>query len=389
MAASTAIHSDLRSAMSGGRRSDMRPSPHRAFRWWARVRPRLALAVVLSGVVGGGLIGCGSDSSGVAGPRQLYWALHFNWPAVNLALSDPRFDTAQLVATPVTPTGVPIVGAGPVQYRAVDSNVTVSPTGLVTAHYPVSQTYVVASLTVNGATHTDTAWIQVTQDPVLVSPLATLSIQPHPGDLDSTRVALGYQRKLNRLRGKIPVYATDSLGNDLCDPRAGCPFLVAFGSSDPLVATLDPTGRLSTVDVGHVTFTVSALVYGVGKRDTLPFTVGYPLSGGSVLVYPNGTTPPISPLLPLSTTTIGVGGFVGIADNRTNEAMEVSLPYATPVVHRIFSSKTQLTDTVAAGGGGNDDIVVQFDSAGTYTFHLKLLESGTTATGTVVVSSGP
>lgn len=360
-----------------------------------RVVPPLVIAGTLTALLGVGLVGCGSDTTGPApvSATQLYWALHFDWPAVNLALDNAAHDTAQLTATPVTQADAPIPGASAVQYHAADSNVTVSPTGLVTAHYITNRTFVTASLTLNGVTHVDTAWIRVTQTPLFSSPLATLSIQPHPDELDSAKIALFRDGQINQWNGNIPVYATDVAGDSLCDVNAfdlACPFLVSFASSNPRIATLDPDGYLSTNAPGHVTFTVSTLAYGVGLRDSLPFVIGYPL-GATFLVYPGGSPSAVVPVLSKPTVTIGVGGVAVLANNNTGQLLEITLPYQTPMVHRVYTDKpsTQMTDTVAAGSSGNQLMNVRFDSAGTYTVHMTLLGSGKTTTGTIIVDSGP
>ena len=385
MVAKTAMHRAMREAV---RSALPRCRPSCCRRGTPRSSSGLA-ALVVGSVLLGALAGCGSDSTGPARSSTYFRALHFDWTAVTMALDSAKYDTVRLTATPVTQTGVPLLGAGPVRYTAVDSNVTIDSTGLVTAHYQTSQTIVVASLTVNGVTHVDTARIMVTQDPAIPAPLKTFSIQPVAGDLDSAKIALDKYYKVNQFNGNIPLYATDSLGDNLCDVYGDCPFLVAFGSSDPRVATLDPSyGYLSANFVGKTTFTASALVDGVGKRDSLPFTIGYNLVWG-IPVYPGGTPSHVTPLLIQSTSIIGVGGFVRIS-NYTSQPMEVVVPYQTPMVHRVFSTKTQLTDTLVVGDFYDANaMIVQFDSAGTYTFRTTLLGSGATTTGTVIVSPGP
>jgi hypothetical protein len=355
---------------------------------------RLTL-VVATGILP---LGCGSDTTGpTPAANAVFWALRFNWKAVNMALTAP-YNTAQLTATPVTVMGDSIRGAGPVTYTVADSSVAVSSTGLVTAHYTTNKALVVASVTINGMTQVDTALIRVTPSNTLAAPLATLSIQPKSDGLDSAKIAQDAvtRMNINGTRGAIPVYATVATGDPVTDTVCNirnCPLLMGFTSSDANVAAIDPvSGRVTAGAPGHVTFAVSSLVYGVGRRDSLPFTVGYRLGIGipaNFAVSDGGSSShPI--LIPLSGTyLLGIGGSLGVF-NQGSQSIEVVFDYHTPTVHRVSNSSVpldKLTDTVAAGAGLIPR--VQFDSAGTYTFRLTLLSSGESITGQVVISGGP
>ena len=242
---------------------------------------RLVRAAAI-GVLGAAL-GCSSDTSAPAPvpSAQLYWALQLNQHAIVMALTAP-YDTVQLTATPITGAGVPITGLGGTAFRlasTTDSTVTVSPTGLVTAHY-VTQgdvvAKVIASLRDNaqGVTHQDTAFIVVTATPA-ASGIATFSMQPAPGD--------SAKRSLNDFDGgglvvplTIPWPATvvDSAGDTLCSVNS-CSIPVYYHGSNPAVATVDArTGMLTKIDTGHVMLSAQTLVYGRPFRDSVDFRIG-------------------------------------------------------------------------------------------------------------------
>ena len=137
----------------------------------------------------------------------------------------------------------------------------------MTAHFVTSLAQVVVSLTMQGIVLTDTVVIQVTQDSPLPSPLATLSIHPAAGD--------SAKRAVDTQGYTLPVYTTMANGQPV---PLGSPLLVAFTSSDPTMGTIDrATGALTFFRVGHMTLTASTWAYGVAKRDSVMFVVGYGL----------------------------------------------------------------------------------------------------------------
>ena len=153
--------------------------------------------IALTGLGGvSSISGCSGDTTGdaaVVAPSRQFWSVRLNYRAVNLALVAP-YDTVRLVAIPLDASGHAMPDAGAVTFQTKDSTVTVDPTGLATAHYITnsvsSPTYVAASFTVNGKTHSDTAWIQVVSSTATHVPLATFSVQPAVGD--SARMAVDY-----------------------------------------------------------------------------------------------------------------------------------------------------------------------------------------------------
>jgi hypothetical protein len=225
------------------------------------VRMLIPSAVVVI-ALGSVLISCGNDTTGPArSPAQTYWALQLNPHAVSLALT-AGYDTVQLTATPMSPEGIPLSGLGTVTYTATDSNVTVSPTGLVTAHYTTAQTSVIAQLQAQGVTLKDTVFIKVTDTPP-TSPLDVFSIQPAPGD--SAKRALDFNNSRVTWTAKCD-------GTDCSGP-------VYYHSSNPIIASINrQTGTVILNDTGHVVFTATTMAYNVARQDSLTFTVGYQLS---------------------------------------------------------------------------------------------------------------
>lgn len=234
---------------------------------------RYLFPLLLALSVAGGVLSCGGDANTAPAPRsagQAYWALHLNQHAINLALTPP-YDTVHLTATPVTVTGTPLTNAGGVTFQATDSNVTVDSNGVVTAHFvtPGQPTSVIATLTTQGVTLHDTAFIQVTET-VPPAMLATFSMQPAPGD--------SAKRSIDSTDYMWPVTATDAAHDTICNVNA-CSIQVYYSSSDPLIARIDrQTGEVGANDTGHVVFTATTLAYGVAMQDSVRFTVGYKLS---------------------------------------------------------------------------------------------------------------
>ena len=240
-----------------------------------------ALVVVfwcsVTGLLGGGL-GCHTDSTAPTTGATLhnastaYWALQLNQHAINMATVAP-YNTVQLIVTPSNIAGVPLTGIGQPAFHVGDSTVTVDATGRVTAHFATQgqPTQVIATLTADGYTLSDTAFIQVT-DTVPQQPLTVFSIQPALGD--------SAKRAVDANGGGFswPVTAATPVGV-VCN-ASQCPLLVSLVSSNPKVATFSLYGGFGFVspkDTGRVVLSATMLYYGVPKRDTLVFSMGYPI----------------------------------------------------------------------------------------------------------------
>lgn len=250
-----------------------------------RVLRRLR-GVGLLGLVCSGVLSCRGEAPtgiGVHEPNQTYWALQLNQHALNLAAT-PAYNTFRLVATPINASGTPLTIHGRVRYEVVDADttVTVDSTGVVTALYvtsagnPARITVTLQSLEQN-VTHKDTVYVQVTST-VPSQGVATFSMQPVLGDSAERSIdSWGGSSWGKSLQTGWPVHVTDRTGATVCD-ATGCPLSVYYTSSNPSVATIDPTtGQVVATDTGHTIFAATTWYYGVPLRDSVAFTMGYKL----------------------------------------------------------------------------------------------------------------
>lgn len=368
-----------RVAHKGGRVVPCIP-PHLSFR---------LLAVTLLGCC---LVSCSGDTTGPTPTApQPFWMLQFNQHAVNMALTAP-YDTIQLTATARNVVGAPLAGASAATYTASDSSVTVSPTGLVTAHYTTALTFVVATLQYQNVTLQDTVKIQVTATAPSF-PLATFTIHPAVGDSAKRSVDWFLVSDL-----VLPVYATDQGRDTVCN-ASGCPLLVYFTSSDPIRAPISSSGDITSsypeLQTGGVTFYATTVAYGVVWRDSLPFVIGNPTIFEFVNV--NVSASPTSAMRVLSfspsTVTVGVGGNVTWANNYVGDSVDVvfddslAVDSANSTYYPWPNSGSGNIAPFAATTPGQTTLAVRsFPTAGTFHYHSRRYPE---ATGTVIVSSEP
>ena len=364
------------------------------------VRRQLSAVVRTAGGLAFALCGgvaCSSDTAGLV-PSLPVYVLKLQWPALNLALTAP-YDTAQLVATLQTSTGAPVTDTSTVQYVTTDSSIKVSSTGLVTARFPTTKALVVARRTIHGVTVTDTAAIQVTQTPFPAS-LQSLSIQPRPDGLVAARTNINNQFTV------VPFFATIATGDPgtdtLCAGVNGCtsPLLVRYTSSDTTIAGIDQYGDVSPNRPGRVVFTISTVAYGVHKIDSLPFSVGYSSVSLQTIGIDSSQHPPVDYLMGVSgpERALHSVGMQLIIDNETDQAFTLTLPEAAGV-H--FAEAPQYTNnypgpstrvgtvpTSVADPFGYV-VVVQLDSAGTYSLQYRGLKTGVTFSETLTILPYP
>jgi hypothetical protein len=296
----------------------------------------MALGAVISA------IGCGGDNATapILDEAHAYWTLQLNENAVVLALTAP-YDTIQLTATPLSALGTPIERNGSVTYRATDSSVTVSPTGLVTAHYVTRvnrTTDIIAALrdSVQGVTHEDTVRFVVTATP---NPPVTFSMQPADGD--------SAKRPLNTSFA-WPVRSTNAAGTSLCSTTR-CTLSVNYRSSNPAVADINAkTGAVSTTkDTGQVVFTARTRAYGVSLRDSVIFRIGF-MTKFNIIVGKRDGTFFSSPIFLPKSITLGVGSVVNfliIGGNDNGDQVPVYMNGTGPVT--ITFTKPETVDSAA------------------------------------------
>ena len=355
------------------------------------VRSLLLLALVL---------GCGSedpvDPTGDA--RQLYWSLDLNHQAVTLGLASD-LDTLRLVATPHGPDGTPFTEPGVVRFTTSNSDVvSIDEDGLLTGKSATAGVLIVASMTAQGVTHSDTATVAVTEDPGATR-LATFSIQPVAPD--SAKFALGGSYT-ESFRNLAPVLL-DSDGNSF----EGAP--IHFESLDQTTGLVDTwASTITGVRPGYFTIVARATVYGQEFTDSLRYRIGYPgvvkpKMYGKMYAYVNYQ---IGTILP-AVMKVGTGAVMELEYAMGSDGYLADIVFDNPaVVEAVPEQYTCVTYELACDEAGNIEPFgppvplvdyVDYDKfrlrarrltqPGTY--HLSSAAWGTTATIVVVDESEP
>jgi hypothetical protein len=238
----------------------------------------LVAAIVLS------LSACGdpvASESRFIPTDKVFWKLTLNHRSVNLSRTPP-YDTLQLIAIPRNIHGEPLPDVPPATFRSSDSSVLVFPDGHIQARaqQPNARgTQIIATLTYNGVTRSDTAYVTVTNTPT-PPVLGKFVFEVPPGD--STRLAAEALSEAPTVQ--VPLIARDTAGNSISRLN------VFYESSDPSIATIDRfTGVLRGKSRGTVTVYASAMVYGIEKRDSIQYTVTDPLLALILLVNSDST----------------------------------------------------------------------------------------------------
>ena len=308
-----------------------------------------------------------------------------------MSLTAPS-NTIRLTATPLNANGAPLSGLGVVSYTAGDSTVSVDSTGLVTANFTTSGTFVVARLQDRklNITHSDTVLIQVTQTPP-AAPIDTFTLQPAKDD--SAKRALDFGSFLGGTAGSFPwpAHVTDQAGSTLCDTTA-CSIQVYYTSSNPEVATIDrSTGHVVAIDTGHVVFTATTWAYGVARRDSVAFRIGYQLHFAVMM-----TLAMVLGVLTLGfkapkVLILGAGAVVTFCNRNPQQADIVfDQPAAVDTAscqfsRQVFAPPTGSGNISAFGGDttntqaaiATDCAVRRFPTPGVYRYHSSLFPSDT------------
>ncbi len=327
------------------------------------------------------LLGCAGD---VASPTpradavELFWALTLDQHAVVISIAAP-YDTVRLTATPRDGHGEPLTGLPAVSFASTDpERVQVEKDGLVRAIKPGLGIGIIASLSVQGVTHTDTAFVTVTSTatpPVL----ETFSIHPVPPD---SAIWYANQLSFTDLYGPKPIGVTarDPTGADI----PGLP--VAFRSADTTIAKVDGSGYLTGIRPGRVAILASTTAYGVRKADTVVYTITNPVAQTVLLLADKSAAVRFSP----SEVTIAAGGIV-VWWNGTGRDADVVFDDPTNVAEDdllCFCGSGNIPafgDTTGTGGVFDGMRARRFPVAGTYRYRSPI----TGASGAITVAPPP
>ncbi len=327
--------------------------------WFPAVR-RAGMMLKMSAIIAAlSIIGaCGADGPTpppLIEPDELYWNLQLNHRALTLSTTAP-YDTLTLVATPRNMRGVAIEGTTRVQFVSDKvKHVTVSPEGTLVAVAPTegssatdsfNSVKVVARLTVGNLTHRDSLFVRVVD---IDAPPVLASLSLHPVPPDSAKVAAQSRATLGGSScGLLSARATTSTGAPLDD------LPVSIRSSDTTIAqtsqdvgaNLVYTGSGSSRCViypyrpGTVTLYAATTAFGATKVDTLPYRVGWPLSG-EVVVVPTEVGSSMNTFVD-PVVKIGAGGIVFWNSETATAATDVI--FADPTNVAAVSTAPNLLD---------------------------------------------
>lgn len=253
------------------------------------------------------IVACASPDAVVApsaDPHTFFKSLTVDEPAVDLALVAP-YDTLQLHPHALFADDTPLPDT--IVYTPSDSTVTVSPTGLVKAHFATTTPATITlTLKHEGITRSVVVQIQVRDTlPTIRPSRLTLVGTPYVPVQDSAGVT-------GQTQLAVTVLGPD--GTPIPDPD----LLFDVRSSDTTIATITNTGFVFAVAQGRVTFRMSAVAYGVRLRDSLPFAVTVKGNGTFLIGSPTSASRH-TPTLRLSSDTVRIaaGGIVGWTSDAT------------------------------------------------------------------------
>jgi hypothetical protein len=346
------------------------------------------------------LPGCGSEGTvePTGGGNQVYWSLALNHRAITLGLAN-ELDTLRLVATPHASDGTTIDGLAAPAFTTSNSDVvTIDADGLLTARAATTGVMIVASLTAQGVTHTDTAMVMVTGDPGATR-LGTFSIQPVAPD--SAKFALG-GTFTEPFRNLIPTLL-DSDGT----PLEGIP--VRYDSRDNTTALVDSwSATITGIRPGYFTIVATATVYGQQFTDSLRYRIGLPAVAkpkmyGKMYSY---VTYEVGTILP-SVMKVGTGAVMELEYAMGDGGYKADIVFDNPApVEAVPEQYSCVTYGMACDEGGNIEPFgpptplvdyLDYDKNRTRarrltqpgTYHLSSATWGTTATIIVVDESVP
>lgn len=291
---------------------------------------------------------CSMDKDGfnpASRQDQLLTEVKLEFNAYNLATDEP-YNTVQLQATAISGTGK--VLDHPVTYSVADPKLLeVSSDGVLKAIAPTTGTVVRVSMTYNGLTRTDSAFVAVTSGTPSAFP-ARVAIELNEGD-SAKAAAPGLGGATSK---SIRLIRADSSGNNMSALR------VAVSSADTATAKITQSSNnvaVNPVRPGRTTLYVSTYAYGIALRDSLSFLVGWPVDAW-INVYARFPTGMATPILDFYSKrfTLGTGACVAWI-NHTE--MDVAIEFEEPEL--VGPANRDLCVIIAAmtgdTGGGNID----------------------------------
>lgn len=240
-------------------------------------RHRAAAFGVLAAML---LAACGTDrltQPPASDPATLYAQLTLDQRAITLSTVAP-YDTLRITATPRNSLGAPLAGTPSVTYRSLNLQLLqVSPDGMLQAIGQGEGVQVVATLTLDGVTHTDTAIVNITTESAPPR-VATFRLDVPP-DSTTLPMSAGLADLVGYFLYGVTSYRPLSM---VIADSAGQPIpgvAVSYRSSDSTIATVDAYGLLhGNLRPGKVAIVASATVYGVTRADSVVFSIGLPLT---------------------------------------------------------------------------------------------------------------
>ena len=268
-------------------------------------------------------------------PQHQYFAvLALEHHAINLSMTAP-YDTVTLHTTRLMGDGSAV--PGDVTYSVSTPDISVT-NGVLKGERPVARAVVRVTLTHGTITRTDSAVVSVIAD--APDRLRDFGLRLPAGD--SAKISAGWELKT------IPLLRESESGSNLST------LLVSLVSSDSTVAQMTQSGNNVTIvptRPGRVVLSSSTFAFGVTWRDSLVFTVGWPLQV-FVPIVERFTAGSLAPTLRFEyqDITVGLGGCV-LWDNEFERDIDVRFDDSTHVVAPVGSRCAPLLGGADAIGG--------------------------------------
>ncbi len=241
-------------------------------------------------------IGCNLSDTGLTAYRpsdQYFAVLSLEHHAINLSMVAP-YDTLTLHT--IQAMGDGSVVPGEVTYSVRGSGISVT-NGVLKAESPVARAVLRVTLTHGTITRTDSAVVSV----IASAPVHLRDVGLRLPVDDSAKSAVDRSKT-------IPLIRASESGANLST------LLVSLASSDSMTAAIAQAGDVVTIAPrrpGRVMLSISTFAYGAVWRDSLVFTVGWPIQFG-VPTAERFATGALATVLDFGyrDITVGVGGCV-------------------------------------------------------------------------------